>query len=157
MARLTQLEEKEKIDFIKLGKEVFSKKSEKPEYIFEAGNIKEILTEIKEIEVDKRKIQEKLEDQKRKEEEAKIIKRAVKNLNSPNYRTRLVALQVLGRVSAKETIPEVQKMLEDPSQEVRTQAAEVLKLLTRNIVSSQQSDISSSQPMAEQENRDKGK
>lgn len=121
--------EKQKDVFLQLGEQVFLGYQQRIENLLEQENIKNLLEQASECEKHKSEIKEAIVEQKRKMDEIVIFKRAKENLESQDPRMRRVAIRVFERLGDRKAIPLLTKALEDPDEEVRKHAREVLHKL----------------------------
>ena len=128
--QLAHWEMKQKDNFAKFGEEVFRLKESELNKMFEDQNVKKVVEQIRQDESQIQKIKDAMYVQKKRMEETLIFKRAVDELKSPEARLRRVALRVIERLGKREAIPYLVTLLEDPDQEVRQRAKEIIQKLT---------------------------
>lgn len=127
---LAHWEMKQKDNFARFGEEIFRIKEAELDTMITDKDVKKIVEQIKEDQSHIQQIKDAMYAQKRHMEETLMFKRAVDELTSPESRMRRVALRVMERLGKKEAIPYLVKLLEDPDQEVRDRAREVIQKLT---------------------------
>jgi HEAT repeat protein len=124
--QIAACDEKQKEMYGQLGQQIFRGIKEKNENLLEQEKIKELVTQLSESERNVQKIEEVIAQRKRKMDEIVIFKQAKNNLQSNDPGMRRVAIRVFGRLGDKRAIPLLTRALEDPDDNVRECASQIL-------------------------------
>lgn len=120
-------EEKEKDIFEELGEVTWGMYRNKcATHIFENDRVMKILKDIENLDEEIKKRKTEMALQKEKMDAWVILRRAKINLESNNPKIRKVAILVLNKLSDNESIPHLNRMLDDPDMKIRKKAVEVM-------------------------------
>lgn len=117
------VEKKKREAYKRLGAELWLLYREKADDIFAQKKIMDILKEIERYEVDLDKIHVDKGSRGKEEEHRTMMKDAIKNLTNNDSRIRKASIRIIERLSAKEAIPQLIGLLDDPDETIRAQAA----------------------------------